>query len=67
MRCDNEAVCHIWKFGTCKSRPIMTLLRAGLLIAAWYIVVVLLVSVPGVDNTLADCLSHMQVQRFKET
>ena len=66
VRCDNEAVCHIWKSGTCKSRPIMTLLRAGLLIAAWYHAVVLLVPVPGVDNTLADCLSRMQVQRFMD-
>ena len=66
VRCDSEAVCHIWKSGTCKSRPIMTLLRGGLLSAAWYNVVVLLVPVPGVDNTLADCLSRMQVQRFKD-
>ena len=66
VRCDNEAVCHLSKSGTCKSRPIITLLRAGLLIAAWYNVVVLLVPVLGVDNTLADSLSRMQVQRFKD-
>ena len=66
VRCDNEAVCHIWKSGTCNFRPIMTLLRAGLPIDARYNVVVLLVPVPGVDNTLADCLSRMQVQRFED-
>ena len=65
VRCDNEAVCQIWKSGTSKSKPVMALLRAGLLLAAWYNVVVLLVPIPGTDNVLADCLSRLQVQRFK--
>jgi len=66
VRCDNETVCNVWKSGTCKAKPVMALLRAGLLIAAWHNVVVLLVPIPGADNVLADCLSRLQVRRFKQ-
>lgn len=66
VRCDNEAVCHVWKAGSSKSKPLMALMRVGLLVAAWYNVIVYLVPIPGCDNTLADCLSRLQVPRFKE-
>ena len=66
VRCDNKTVCAVWKSGTTKAKPLMGLLRVGLLIAAWYNVVVSLVPISGVDNSVADSLSRLQVQKFKQ-
>ena len=67
FHCDNEAIVHIWKHGSSKSKSIMTLLRATYWVAAHYQFNIMITHIRGCDNIIADSLSRFQMDRFRET
>ena len=62
--CDNSAVVSIWESGLSRSSDLMCLVRALFHIAAKNNFHVLIRHIPGIDNSIADALSHLQLQRF---
>ena len=64
FHCDNQAVVDIWKTGTTKSSDIMALVRMLYFCAAKYNIHVIITHIAGVNNAIADALSHFQVTRF---
>ena len=66
FHCDNEAIVHIWKRGSCKSQEIMTLLRAAYWVAAHFQFNIMITHIRGCDNVIADSLSRFQMDRFRQ-
>ena len=66
FHCNNQAVVDIWKTGTTKSADIMALVRMLYFCAAKYNINVIITHIAGVNNAIADALSHFQVTRFRQ-
>ena len=66
FHCDNQSVGDIWSKGSSGHADIMSLVRVLYFIAATLEFHVSIQHVPGVDNTLADALSRLQVDRFHQ-
>ena len=66
FHCDNEVIVQTWAKGSSISPDIMALVRLLYFIAAKANFVVKITHIPGVSNTLADSLSRLQVQKFKQ-
>lgn len=66
FHCDNEAIVHVWKHGSSKSKNIMTLLRATYWVAAHYQFNIMMTHVRGCDNIIAASLSRFQMDRFRK-
>ena len=66
FHCDNEAIVQTWAKGSSVSPDIMALVRLLYFIAAKANFVVQITHIPGVSNTLADCLSCLLVHKFKQ-
>lgn len=65
FHCDNQAIVHIWESGLSRSTELMDLVRALFFVAANNNFTVLIRHVPGIDNSIADALSRLQLQRFR--
>ena len=65
IHCDNQAVVHVWPAGTTKHRSFTRLVQALFYVAASHNFTVLLQHISGVDNGIADALSHLQFHRFR--
>ena len=66
LRSDNEAIVHVWCSGSCKDRDIMIIIRKLFFITASLNINLLIKHIAGKDNNLADLLSRLQVEKFKE-
>ena len=65
FHCDNSAVVACLASGTCKSPPVMSLLRRLFLVCAKYNFTVAAQHLPGSSNTIADALSRFRLQEFR--
>lgn len=65
FHCDNNAVVNIWSSNSSKCPQIMSLLRNLFYIAAKHEFTVNVKHIPGVNNTLADRLSRLQLDKFR--
>ena len=63
--CDNQAVCDIWRKGSSRNRDLMVLVRSLYYIATSYNFNIIVVHIPGVDNSIANSLSRLQMERFR--
>ncbi|XP_053143317.1 uncharacterized protein LOC128341176 isoform X1 [Hemicordylus capensis] len=64
--CDNQATVQVINRQTSRSPRVMSLVRAFVLACLSNNILFLTCHVPGVQNGLADALSHFQVQRFRQ-
>ena len=64
FHCDNEAVVQVWQSGRSRCPDLMDLVRALFFVAARNNFHVLIRHIPGVDNSIADALSRLQLSRF---
>ena len=62
---DNEAVVAVINSMTCKHKQVMALVRPLVLACLKYNIFFKARHIPGVENTLADALSRLQVQKFR--
>ena len=65
FHCDNEAVVHVWESGLSRCPDLMDLVRALFFAAARNNFHVLIRHIPGIDNSIADSLSRLQLPRFR--
>ena len=66
FHCDNLAVTNIWNSGTSKCPKIMSLVRKLFFIAAKHNFTINIKHIPGTDNSIADALSRLQMDRFRQ-
>ena len=66
VHCDNAAVVDIMASGTCRDRHVMALVRDIFFSAAKGDFVIFVQHISGVDNSIADSLSRLKVQRFRQ-
>ena len=66
FHCDNASVVAIWQTGSCKSRPLMTLVRTLFFIAAKGNFHISITHIAGVRNCIADHLSRLSMQGFRQ-
>ena len=64
FHCDNQAVVNIWSSQTSKSPSLMALLRKLFFVSAQFEFTVNVQHIPGLDNSIADCLSRLQMEKF---
>ena len=62
FHCDNQAIVQVWQSGLSRSTD---LVRALFFVAARHNFHVLICHIPGIDNSIADALSRMQLKRFR--
>ena len=60
FRCDNASVVASWQTGSCKCRPLMTLIRTLFFIAAKGNFYVSITHIAGIRNCIADHLSSLR-------
>ena len=65
FKCDNQSVVNIVNNQSSKSDKIMVLVRAFTLHCLKWNIMFKAEYVPGIDNTLADSLSRLQIERFR--
>lgn len=65
FHCDNRAVVDVWESGLSRSSSLMCLVRALFFVAARCNFHVLIAHIPGIENSIADSLSRLQLQRFR--
>lgn len=65
LHCDNQAVATAWESGSCRNLEVMNLVRTTLRIAARYNFILLIRHISGIDNSIADALSRLQLSRFR--
>lgn len=63
---DNEALVHVINKQSCHDKSLMFFVRKLVAICLEYNILFRAKHIPGVHNTLADCLSRLQVQNFRE-
>lgn len=66
FHCDNQAVVEIWRKGSTKDQAVMALVRKTFLAAARNNFTLRISHIPGTNNIIADSLSRLQVQRFRQ-
>lgn len=66
FHCDNLAVVDTWKKGSCRNKRVMALIRLILSLAARFNFILYIQHIPGVDNSIADALSRLQMSRFRQ-
>ena len=66
FHCDNQSVVSAWKKGTCRNKCAMALIRGMLAVAAKCNFVLYVQHIAGVNNEIADALSRLQVDRFRQ-
>ena len=65
FHCDNQAVVQVWDSGLSRSSDLMYLVRALFFVAAHKNFNVLVRHIRGVNNSIADSLSRLQLPRFR--
>ena len=65
FNCDNASIVDIWSSHASKCPHITNLLRKLFFIAAKYEFTVDITHIPGLDNSLADSVSRLQVSKFR--
>ena len=65
FHCDNQAVVQVWDSGLSWSSDLMYLVRALFFVAAHKNFNVLVRHIRGVNNSIADSLSRLQLPRFR--
>ena len=65
FHCDNQSIVQVWESGLSRSSDLMHLVRALFFIAARHNFHVMICHIPGIDNSIADALSRMQLTRFR--
>ena len=63
---DNEALVHVINKQSCRDKSLMSFVRQLVSVCLKHNILFRAKHIPGVHNTLADCLSRLQVQRFRE-
>ena len=63
---DNGALVSIINQQTSKHKLVKILIRDLVLISLHYNIIFRAQHIPGLNNTRADCLSRLQIERFKE-
>ena len=63
---DNEALVHVINKKSCQDKSLMFFVRKLVLVCLKNNILFKAKHIPGVHNTLADCLSRFQVQTFKQ-
>ena len=66
FQCDNEAVVAVINSGTSHDDDVMHLLHCLFNVAKQFNFVIRAVHIPGVQNVLADALSHFKLQVFHQ-
>lgn len=66
MHCDNSGVVGAWQKGWSRDRRLMSLIRQTLFVAATHSFDLQVIHVPGVENSAADALSRLQIDRFRQ-
>ena len=64
FHCDNQAMVDIWSSQTWKSPEPMALLHKLFFVSAQFEYTVNVRHIPGLDNSIADCLSRLQIEKF---
>ena len=64
IHCDNLPVVAIWESGSTRAKETMALVHLLYYCAARYNINICIVHIAGVNNVIADCLSHFQQDRF---
>ena len=65
VHCDNTAVVAIMSSGTCRDQHAMALVR-DIFSAAQHQFTIFVRHIIGVDNSIADALSRLQMEKFRE-
>ena len=63
---DNEALVHVINKQSCRDKSLMFFVRKLVLVCLSYNIVFKAKHIPGLHNKLADSLSRLQVQTFKQ-
>ena len=63
---DNEALVHVINKQSCKDKPLMSFVRKLVAICLQHNIVFKAKHIPGIHNNLADSLSRLQVQAFRQ-
>ncbi len=66
FHCDNKAVTDVWQSGLSCSAQLMRLVCALFFVAAIGNFHVLIRHITGVNNCIADALSRLQMQKFRQ-
>ena len=65
FHCDNQAAVDAWAKGSCRNSRAMAVIRSILAAAARHNFVVYLRHIAGICNDIADSLSRLQVEQFR--
>ena len=65
VHCDNHAVVDIWHSHISRNSLLMKLVHQLFFIAASNNFHIIIQHIPGTDNSIADALSHLQMERFR--
>lgn len=63
---DNEALVHVINKQSCQDKSLMFFVRKLVAVCLKQNILFRAKHIPGISNTLADCLSRLQVDRFKQ-
>ena len=66
FHCDNQPVVDIWASGTSRYPNIMHLVRSIFFCGATHNFTVLVSHIVGTNNSIADSLSHLQMEHFRQ-
>ena len=66
FHCDNKAVTEVWQSGLSRSPQLMALVRALFFVAAKGNFHVLVRHIAGIDNSIADALSCLEIRKFRQ-
>ncbi len=66
FNCDNASIVDIWSINSSKCPLISNLLRKLFFISAKHQFTINITHIPGLDNSIADSLSRLQVSRFRQ-
>lgn len=66
LHCDNLGVVQVLNSPSGSSPPVIRLLQYLVSCCLWQNIFLYAVHIPAVENTVADALSHFQLDRFRE-
>ena len=66
FHCDNQSVVDIWAKGSSRNPLFMHLVQSIFLCAATHQFSILVTHICGMDNSISDALSHVQMFRFHQ-
>ena len=66
FHCNNQSVCNTWQKGSTRQPEIMALVRMLYFCAARFDIHVMVTDIAGTTNVIADAISRLQIERFKQ-